>query len=465
MMRRPALALAAAIAAVGLAAPPALAGIPALYSTSGGDSYFPAAGNGGYDVKNYFLDLKYDTATKLLDATAEIRLKALSDLDRISFDLRGLTAESVRISGVEQPFVQEGQELIVTLTQTLPESEMTKVVVDYGGTMGQPRDIGGDLYGWVAFPDGAFVANEPDGAPTWYPVNDIPSDKATYEFNITVPKGKTAVANGELISKRTKDGWTSWRWKSPDVIASYLTTASIGDYDLTTDYTAGGLPIINAVDRDFSDARKATAAERLARQSAIIEYLESVFGPYPFSSAGAIFDDDSVGYALETQTRPIYSGVSSESTIVHELAHQWYGDAVTVDQWKDIWLNEGFATYATWLWNEHNGVRTAQAEFDRTYAAAATSSLWRKAPGDPGADDLFNSAVYTRGALTLQALRAKIGDADFFALLREWGQQRKQQNYSTADFRAMAERISGQDLGNFFQVWIYTPGKPAPGSW
>lgn len=471
MMRRPVSALVAATAALGLAATPALAGIPVLFSTSGGDPYYPSAGNGGYDAKHYFLDLKYDTDTLAMDATAQVRLKALSDLEKISFDLRGLTATSVRIGSTPQAFVHEGQELLVTLATPLRESQMTEVTIDYEGTMGKPLDIEGVPYGFYTFTDGAFVANEPEGASTWYPVNDIPSDKATYEFKITVPSDKTAVANGELISKRTRDGWTSYRWKSLDVIASYLTTASIGDYDLTTDYTASGLPIINAVDRDFSDERKATAAERLALQPAMIDYFETVFGPYPFTSFGAIFDDDSVGYALETQTRPIYSGIGSENTIAHELTHQWFGNAVTPEYWTDIWLNEGFGTYGPWLWTEHRGGRTAQAAFDATYATPETRAdgsvhpLWRKAPGNPGADDLFNTAVYTRGALTLQALRQKIGDDDFFELIGTWAQQKKQQNYTTADFREMAEQISGMDLTNFFQVWIYTPGKPAPGSW
>jgi aminopeptidase N len=478
-MRRPALALVAATAALGLAATPALAGIPAMYSTSGGDPYYPWAGSGGYDAKHYFLDLKYDTATKAMDATAQIRLKALSDLDKIAFDIRGLTVTSVKIGSRVLAFTQETntypdtvpgesvtrEELIVTMDTPLREGQMTEFTIDYEGTMGQPLDVEGSPYGWVAFADGAFVANEPEGAATWYPVNDNPADKATYEFNVTVPQGKTAVANGELISKRTREGWTSWRWRSDDVIASYLTTASVGDYDLTYDQSGSGVPIINAVDRDFSAAQKATAAARLALQPAMIDFFETKFGPYPFGSFGAIFDDNSVGYALETQSRPIYSGVGSEGTIAHELAHQWFGDAITPDKWTDIWLNEGWGTYAPILWTEHRGGRTAQAWFDATYATAPTSSLWRKPAGNPGNDDLFNTAVYTRGGLTLHALRVKMGDETFFNFVRAWTAQKKQQNYTTADFQAMAEEFSGLDLDNFFHVWLYTTGKPAPGSW
>jgi aminopeptidase N len=476
-MRKPAVALAAITSAMALAATPALAAIPTIFSTSGGDPYFPAAGNGGYDAKHYFLDLKYDTATKAMDATAQIRLKALSDLGKLSFDLLGptapsggLTVERVRIGSTNQSFVQQGNELVVTLATPLRAAEMTELTVDYAGTMGQPLDIEEAPYGFYTFADGAMVANEPDGAKTWYPVNDIPSDKATYEFNVTVPVGKTAVANGELISKRTKDGWTSWRWRSADVIASYLTTASIGDYDLTTDRTSTGLPIINAVDRDFSAANKATIASRLARQPAIVEYFESVFGPYPFTSFGGIWDDNSLGYALETQTRPIYSyngrNITGEGTVVHELAHQWFGNSTTPEYWTDIWLNEGFGTFAPWLWTEHNGGLTTAQQFTSIYnGRAANHPGWVKAPSNPGPEDLFNDAVYTRGGLTLAALRTKIGDSAFFGLVKEWAQQQKQANYTTADFVAMAEKWSGQDLDNFFNVWIHTPGKPAPGSW
>ena len=334
------------------------------------------------------------------------------------------------------------------------------VVVRYDGTTGQPTDNTDALYGWVSYADGAFVANEPEGASTWYPVNDHQTDKATYDFTITVPDGKTAVANGELVGRRSERGWTTFKWHARDPMASYLSTASIGDYDLRFSRGPQGLPIIDAIDRDLPPS----AADGIARTSSIISYFNDVFGRYPFSSFGAIIDDDEdAGYALETQTRPIYSGAPSESTVAHELAHQWYGNAVSPSLWRDIWLNEGFATYAEWLWEEHNGGTTAAAQFDALYARPDTASVWRNVVADPGATNLFVSSVYDKGAMTLQALRAKIGDRSFFALLKAWYVLHRNGDASTADFIALAEKLSHQNLRPFFQVWLYTAGKPA--SW
>lgn len=193
----------------------------------------------------------------------------------------------------------------------------------------------------------------------------------------------------------------------------------------------------------------------------MIAYFNELFGRYPFTSFGAIVDDDEdAGYALETQTRPIYSGPPSEGTVAHELAHQWFGNSVSPERWQEIWLNEGFATYAEWLWTEHTGGTTAAARFDTYYARPDTSGIWNPPPGDPGADNLFAGSVYTKGAMTLQALREKIGDRAFFTLLRTWYAANRDGTVGTADFVRLAERVSGQRLNAFFQTWIYTPGKP-----
>jgi aminopeptidase N len=210
--------------------------------------------------------------------------------------------------------------------------------VKYKGTMGQPQDNTGALYGWVAFADGAFVANEPEGASTWYPVNDVPYDKATYTFTITVPEGTVGVANGKLLDQRTSTGKTTFRWAALEPMASYLSMAASGNYDLTTQRGPRGLPIVNAVDKNLDVAAVKSV---LDLQPKMIEFFETQFGRYPYGSFGAVVDDDDVGYALENQTRPIYSGPPDDDTVAHELAHQWLGNKVTPKQWKDIWLNEG----------------------------------------------------------------------------------------------------------------------------
>jgi aminopeptidase N len=454
-----------------LVASPAGADRYAPGSTSGGDPYFPHAGNGGYDVQHYDLTLAYDPATGQLDGTARITLVATADLDSFSLDLRGLTATSVLVDGKAVRFEQLppderglGGELVVRARPKLKAGTTHTVTVVYGGVPGQPEDIEGANYGFVSFPDGAFVANEPEGAATWYPVNDLPTDKATYDFSITVPEGKTAIANGELVGMPTTvDGMTTYVWRATDPMASYLSTASIGDYVLTTQVGPGGLPIYNYVETGVIGQRLAVTQASLALQPEMIAFFEQIYGPYPFTSYGAIVDDNSVGYALETQTRPIYSRVASEGTVAHELAHQWVGNSVTPETWQDIWLNEGFATYSEWLWAESRGRDTAQEQFDAVYSIPAEDELWTTPPGDPSPETLFASSTYDRGAAALHALRVKIGDEAFFTVLRRWATENADSNVSTADLVALAEQVSGQQLDAFFQVWIYEPSKPT--SW
>jgi aminopeptidase N len=462
-MRLPRLATAVAFAlTVPLLATTTASAAPAV--TTGGDPYFPAAGNGGYDVGHYGLGLTYDPATGRLDGTAVITLTATTDLDSFSLDLRGLQASSVVVDSKKATFTQvaatdgAGGELVVTAAQRLRAGSTHVVTVVYGGVPGQPTDQTGALYGWVSYADGAFVANEPEGASTWYPVNDVPTDKATYDFTITVPQGLTAIANGEPVGTPvTSGGRTTFTWHAADPMASYLSTASIGNYAASTQTGPHGLPILNYVDQDL----KPKAADGLALQPQMIQFFEGVFGTYPFSSFGAIVDDDTdAGYALENQTRPIYAGAPDEITVAHELAHQWVGDSVTPEQWKDIWLNEGFATYAEWLWGESRGLTTVQAQFDRVMKVKPTASFWQVLPGDPGAADLFAAATYDRGGATLVALRTRIGAGPFATLLRTWTTQNRGGNVTTDDFIALAEQVSGQQLDDFFQTWLYTPSKP-----
>jgi aminopeptidase N len=245
-------------------------------------------------------------------------------------------------------------------------------------------------------------------------------------------------------------------------MASYLSTASVGDYDLRESETASGLPIIDAVDDALTPADLAETEASLALEPEMIGFLEQ-FGPYPFNSAGSIVDDDSVGYALECQTRPVYSEVADESTVMHELAHQWFGNAVSPYRWADIWLNEGWATYAQWIWSEDQGGDTAQQAFDQVMGIPATSSFWDVVVADPGPFGLFSGAIYSRGAATLFALRQKIGDDAFLEGAREWVARYDGGTASTDDFEALMEEVSGQDLGAFFDVWVRTPEKPT--SW
>ncbi len=455
-------ALAVTVAAVGACSRPAEG------SRSGGDAYFEHAGNGGYDARHYELTLTYDPADGKLIGTAIVTLTAETDLRSFSLDLRGPTATSVQVDGEAATFEQvapdrrgRGGELVIRPVEALLGGAVHEVSVEYEAVAGQPEDIEGGTYGFVRFPDGAFVANEPEGASTWYPVNDVPSDKATYDFSITVPEGTTAVANGDLVSSASEaDGRVTFRWRAEEPMASYLSTASIGDYDETRQAGPGGLPIVNYVERDLAPGDRATTEASLARQPEMIDFFDDIYGPYPFTSFGAIVDDDRVGYALETQTRPVYSGSAEESTVAHELAHQWVGNSVTPEQWKDIWLNEGFATYSEWLWAEAQGQATAQERFEGVYGTPAEDDFWSVPPGDPGAERLFAPATYERGAAALHALRTEIGDDYFFQVLRRWATDNAGRNVTTADFIALAGEVSEQSLEDFFTAWLYAPERP-----
>lgn len=436
-------------------------------ATTSGDPYFPNAGNGGYDVRNYDLSLAYSLDGRL-DGTAVITLAATQTLASFSLDLRGLTATSVLVDGRPAAFTQvpppasgRGGELVVTPDRRLFNVTVHRVTVVYGGVPGQPLDIEGASYGWTSFPDGAFVANEPEGAATWYPVNDVLTDKATYDFRITVPTGKTAIANGVPVGDPvTRGASTTFTWRARDPMASYLSTASIGDYVLTRQTGPRGLPIYDYVETGLDPADAATTRAALDLEPQMLTFFAGIYGPYPFSSFGSIVDDDSVGYALETQTRPIYSGVADESTVAHELAHQWVGDSVTPSTWQDIWLNEGFATYSEWRWDASRGGPSLQERFDSVYATPAEDDFWATPPGDPGPETLFAAATYDRGGAALQALSVEIGPQAFDRLLRRWTTENRGRSVSTADLVALAERVSGQQLDDFFRVWIDEPTKP-----
>jgi aminopeptidase N len=474
-------------------AAPAARGAPGERYTPGapgaGDAYFPFAGNGGYDARHYDLDLTYTPPAPApapivgqLSGVATIDIVATQDLDRFNLDLRDMTVQAITINGkpareVTPPSsgaevdgaaywqVQDDAarvwELTIQPRPKLKKGQTARVVVAYGGETTQPEDIEGALYGWVTMRDGAMVVGEPEGSMTWYPVSDHQTDKATYSFEITVPEGKVAVANGlPARDPITHNGWTTWFWDAPDAQASYLTTASVGDHELRHSETPGGLPIIDAVDDNLTPANAAISDASLALQADMIAFLEGAFVPYPFNSYGSIVDDDTVFYALETQTRPVYSRVARESTVVHELAHQWFGNAVSPGRWQDIWLNEGWGTYVEWLWSEHSGGDPAQTFFDGVMEIPADDEFWHLVIADPGPLGLFHDPIYDRGAATLHALRVKIGDDAFYAATREWLTRYDDSTGTTEDFQAISEEASGQDLDAFFDVWVRTPSKP-----
>jgi aminopeptidase N len=421
-----------------------------------GDPFFPDAGNGGYDVSHYSLDLSYQPSTNQLSGTATITATATQNLSRFDLDLRGFTISRLDVGGRSATFTRDGQELIVTPRSGIHAGNSFTVVVGYSGTPSVVTDPDDSIEGWVPTDDGAFVVGEPQGSPAWYPANDNPRDKATYDFSVSVPEGLTVMANGVLISHDTSGGRTTWVWSETDPMAPYLATATLGRFDLTIS-TAGGVPSYVAVDPQLSSGNV------LRKLPAIVDFYTSIYGAYPFNAVGSIVDSARVvGYSLETQTKPVYDRMPDEATLAHELSHMWYGDSVTLTEWPDIWLHEGFATWSEWMWSEHSGNRSAHQAFEHYYNTPAHDfRFWTPPPGDPGtAVFLFNGTIYLRGAMTLQALREKVGDMAFFQIMRRWATDNQYGNVTTAEFIALSEQVSRMDLDNFFDVWLYEPDKP-----
>ncbi|HEV7452161.1 MAG TPA: M1 family aminopeptidase, partial [Pseudonocardiaceae bacterium] len=261
-------------------------------------------------------------------------------------------------------------------------------------------------------------------------------------------------------------GWEKWRWKAKEPMATYLAFVAIGQYDIVRRDTPYG-PYLAAYAQGLAPQVAADARTSLERTPEVIEFLSGIFGPYPFDNLGGVVSDaPAMSFALETQTRPVYGSVffagnENIKVVVHELAHQWYGDSVSVRYWRDIWLNEGFATYAEWLYSERNGGASARQAAAQRYARLpADADFWRIPPGNPGAAKVLDGPVYSRGAMALQALRGKVGDADFFTALRTWATERRGGNGTVEDFLAVLARVSGKDVDDVAQAWLFSPTRP-----
>jgi hypothetical protein len=641
-----------------------------------GDPYFPLDGNGGYDVRHYAIKMAYQPATDSLRGRTVLRATSRQRLSTFNLDLVGLHVDAVRVNGQRARWSRTEHELKVRPRHALAKGRHFKVAVRYHGVPTVLDELGLGRAGVLPTADGALVAGQPHVAATWFPVNDHPRDKATYSIRVTVPRGLEAISNGYLAGVRTRGRHTTWSWRMTKPMASYLATATTGQFRVQT-YKRAGISYLDAIDPtlfrkvtprtggqyalsggddsaykrltrtiavpagggrlsfhvardtetswDFfavearpagtqkwttlpdlnghtstdpgfgcptwldlhpflthyqsapssddaacqptgstgswnaatglsdgyeawsvdlsayagtrvqvslsvisddafsfagawvddivgpggkgstsfeddsdtmdgwtvpgppagspgnaadwtvaaSDTRPSIgdrARDALDRQPKILRFLSGVLGRYPFKQAGGIVDNDpDLGFALENQTRPIYGRLffplgstdDNDWVITHELAHQWTGDDLALARWRDIWLNEGFATYMEWLWAEDQGRATAEEAFQSVASIPAEDGFWALTIGDPGPEHLFDGPVYARGAMTLHALRLQIGDGPFFRLLKRWTALHSGGNVTTSQFIRLAERVSGQDLEDLFTTWLFTPAKPA----
>jgi aminopeptidase N len=435
---------------------------------TGSDPYYPTLGSTDYDVQHYTINLTVDVAANTISGTTTIEILPTEDLNTIKFDFSGLTVEEVSVNQTPAEFERNGTTLAITPSTSLTGGEAQTIAITYSGSP-EPVDdpaVPWQGLGWSTSDIGIYVVNEPSGAMSWYPVNNLPTDKATYDYLITVPKPYVVAANGLLIETAdTEQGdSTLYHWQSNDPIAAHVTAIYIGEFEAVTSTTDAGLTIRNYFPADVdSDTRAA-----FDTTPDMIDYFTSLVGDYPFEAYGVIvFPDPEIGFALENQTLSIFGiGAVNEVDIAHELAHQWYGNSVTPAHWSDVWLSEGFATYFQSLWVEHTQGETAfQAVMDHMYQGLNGSGLQPGLTADPGVENLYNVNSYYRGALTLHALRVQVGDDLFFQILREYFERYKNSSATTADFIAVAEEVSGQDLSELFDGWLYQTNLPAePGA-
>lgn len=466
-----ALALVAGAAAMALGAGTATAGDSGEVGAAGlGDPFFPKAGNGGYDVKHYGVALRYRPARNRLQGRARIRARveledpANGTLRRFNLDYRGPRIRSVLVDGARAGFARQGGELIVTPATAPAEGSRFDVAVRYAGRPRALRSADGSLEGWIRTGDGAVALGEPQGSTRWFPANNHPLDKASFRTRLTTPRNRLGVANGRLVKRRGTPRRTTTVWKQPAPMAAYLATVAIGRYRLDR-ARMGDTPYLAVADPDLPGRTLRLLRERTRRAR---DFMVNVAGEYPFGATGGIADPSRVGYALETQTRPYYPSLPSRDLVVHEIAHEWFGNSVSLAEWDEIWLNEGFATYMEWLFVErrgtgrHAGPRVERV-FDRLYAAhgAGDTAFWNPPPADPGSPErMFSESIYTRAGMALQVLREEIGNQSFFALLRDWAAMNRYGNVTTDDLRGLIELHNSGSVPPLFEQWIFDPGKP-----
>jgi aminopeptidase N len=433
------------------------------------DSYFPLLGNEGYDALHYHLDITPDFDAEALDATVEIKMQATQNLTEFNLDFWGYTITDVTIKGQLVKYGRDQGELMIVPNEPIAIGDKFEVAVAYNG---KPREgIPEDVFyrdpeflasaGWVFHAGGSFVTSEPRGASFWYPVNDHPKDKATYSFSITVPEPYVVATNGELIEVVNDNGMLTYKSVLNDLTASYLVTVHAGDLILDETRIEGQVPI-----RDYFAGQHFDLARSIFEDtSEMITFYEGVIGEYPFDVYGSVVVDFDLPFALETQTLSTYGtwiledSVRTDIYLAHELVHQWFGNSVSLARWQDIWLNEGFATYLSLMWvTEVYGDNITQSVLNDWYDVISDPDFISTAPdaiGDPTADDLFHDAVYWRGALTLHALRQRVDDELFLEMIRTYFQRFKDRNATVEDFIALANEVSGEDLTDLFDVWLY----------
>lgn len=428
-----------------------------MVAPPGPDSYLPGHGDVGFAATHYDLTVDYRVGSNRLAGRAVVTAVATAELRRFALDLAALRVTKVLVDGRAAPFTHRSGKLRVTPAGPVPAGGGFTVEVRY---VGNPTPVRGRAWGdigWDELTDGALVASQPVGAPSWFPCNDRVGDKATYRITVTAEAPYTVRATGTLVDRRRSASTRTWVYERTEPTATYLVGVQIGRYEEMA---------LGPAQTAFVPPRlRRAAVHDLGRHAAMTEVLAGMFGAFPFAEYQVVVADDVLDVPIEAQGMSVFGANhldgrrTHERLVVHELAHQWFGNSVGVADWRHIWLNEGFATYAEWLWSEASGGRPAasHAREWHDHIAALPADL---VLADPGLARMFDTRVYKRGALTLHALRVRIGDRAFFALLRDWATRYRHSTVTTGDFLALAREHSGDDPAELFTAWLLRPALP-----
>jgi aminopeptidase N len=426
------------------------------------DEYLPNNGSSGYQVSRYELDLEYKVSINRLSGTATITAVTLTELRQVTLDLSSALAVSkVSVNGKRADhFSCRGGKLRIRLASKLATGAALSIVVRYSGSPRPLRSVWGDV-GFEELTDGVLVAGQPNGAASWFPCNDHPSAKAAFRIQISTESRYRVVANGKLESRRARASQTVWTYEQPEPTSTYLITLQIGAYEMAR-LARTPVPIQAALPERLRD----DFDHDFARQPEMMRLFTQLFGPYPLANGYTlVVTDDDLEIPLEAQGISIFGANhcdgtrDSERLIAHELAHQWFGNSVTARQLRDIWLHEGFACYAEWLWSDHSGGPSAD-ELARHHHSQLREQPQDLLLTDPGPRDMFDDRVYKRGALTLHALRGRLGDEKFFALLKDWTTRYRHGTVVTDDFTGLAANYSDESLRPLWEAWLYSTGVP-----
>lgn len=416
--------------------------------------YLPHSGDRRYTVQHYDLVFDYVPRTNRLKATATLDIKVLAETRSLRLDLHGLKVTKLRVDGrAYKKFAQSARAIQLKFDQPLPIGAVLKVAIDYAGRP-TPVNSRWGLIGWEELENGALVASQPNGAPSWFPCNDRLDDRATYQINFSCDREFFVAATGAPGPVTVKAGRRNWSFTNTTPTASYLVAAHVGNY---AEYSLAPARVVTPV----KTAPKVLAA--FAPVPRIVEVFEDWFGPYPQQDLTIVVTAEDLDIPLEAQGMTTFGmnhcAPAEQRLIAHEIAHQWFGNSVGIADWADIWLNEGFACYAEWIWAAASGgpslAQSAKHHYDRLAKLPQDLRLL-----DPGPRDMFDDRVYKRGALVLETLRRRLGDAEFRALVLAWASQQRQQLVTSEDFIALAESFSAEPLTDVWREWLHETKLP-----